>query len=152
MDLQVKIEGLDRLQKSSNAVKAEVARQVLIALEASGRKVEADAKRSILQGKKSGKIYKRGGIIHRASAPGEAPANDTGRLANSLATYLVRAQNYAIVTAGRGIARYAALLEFGTRRMAARPFLFPAAERNRQWINERMKKAVRDAIAKTAKR
>src|SRR5262245_62766200 len=35
---------------------------------------------------KSGRVYKRGNRTHTASAPGEAPAIDTGFLANSIQT------------------------------------------------------------------
>lgn len=95
--------------------------------------VEGAAKVSILTGTKSGRTYTRtstgkGGRVstrtHRASAPGEAPANDLGILANS-----IRARSAGRLTwrvaAG---ARYAAALELGTRRIAPRPFLAPALE------------------------
>lgn len=152
MELTVKVEGLERLDKATQAFKNELAREMLIALDASGRKVEAEAKRSIMQGQKTGKLYKRRTVTHQASSPGQAPANDTGRLVNSIASYVVRNGNYALVTAGKGIAKYAAMLEFGTSKMAARPFLFPAAEKSRQWINERMNKAVTNAAIKAAKK
>lgn len=63
--------------------------------------------------------------VRRASAPGEAPAIDTGNLVNSLETRKTGVGS-AVVEAG---AEYAAALEFGTRKMAPRPFLRPAADR-----------------------
>lgn len=85
--------------------------------------VEAAAKIAITTGTKSGRVYERpGGRSHRASAPGEAPANDTGILANS-----IRAREEGRLTwrvsAG---ARYAAKLELGGERLAPRPFLAPS--------------------------
>jgi HK97 gp10 family phage protein len=88
------------------------------------RDIEANAKAS-MEGQKHGRIYTRGGVLHQASAPGEAPAVDTGKLKSSIFTEMV-SQFKAVVTAS---AEYAAMLEFGTRRMAARPFFRPAAEK-----------------------
>jgi len=61
---------------------------------------------------------------HRASAPGEAPATDTGELVNSISVEMTR-QTEALVMVD---AEYGAALEYGTARVAARPFLTPAAE------------------------
>ena len=38
----------------------------------------------ILTGPRTGRIYRRGGVVHQASAPGEAPASDTGELRQSI--------------------------------------------------------------------
>lgn len=152
MELTVKVEGLEKLKPATAAVIVEVKKQIDAGLYASAKQVESDAKRSVLQGKKSGAVYKRRTVQHRASAPGEAPANDTGRLASSIVASLVRGANYAVVTAGKGVAKYATMLEFGTSKMAARPFLFPAAERNRKWINDRMARAMQMAIKNSDKK
>ena len=48
-------------------------------------------------------------------------------------------------------ASYGRPLEFGTRKMAARPFLFPAFERSKAWIRERLTKAVIDGVLKATK-
>lgn len=86
--------------------------------------VEKDAKAS-MSGAKHGRVYPRGdGKPHQASAPGEAPAIDTGHLVNSIQAART-GQGSAVVTA---YSDYAAALEFGTRKMAARPFFKPAAE------------------------
>jgi len=152
MEVNVKIEGIDRLKRSTEALKKQVAVELSIGLEASARKIESEAKRSILTGIKSGKVYKRRTVLHRASAPGQAPANDTGRLVNSFNMEYVRGTLQAIISAGRGTVKYARMLEFGTARMAARPFLFPAAERSKAWISKRLSDAVDRAIKKTAKK
>lgn len=78
---------------------------------------------------KRGNLYKTVGYkLHRASAPGEAPATDIGNLVNS--GYAKRAR--------RGLwhvgfhAKYARGLEFGTPKILPRPFLRPAVERFRE--------------------
>ncbi len=38
-----------------------------------------------MRGPKSGRVYRRKSVVHRASAPGEAPAIDTGILRFSIA-------------------------------------------------------------------
>jgi len=59
------------------------------------------------------------------SAPGEPPGILTGTLKNSIQARKQR-DRYWIVAAGT---EYAAFLEHGTARMAARPYFRPAAER-----------------------
>lgn len=81
--------------------------------------VEQRAVDLILSPPKSGRIYRRRGVAHRASAPGEAPANDTGRLVNSRRIELFPERLRARLTFSTS---YAALLELGTSRMEARPF------------------------------
>jgi HK97 gp10 family phage protein len=64
---------------------------------------------------------------HRASAPGEPPAVDTGRLRNSIDYALGTESTGAYVDVGTNV-DYAPPLEHGTSRMAARPFMRPATE------------------------
>lgn len=108
--------------------------------------VVADAKRSVARGPKTGRIYTRGNISHQASAPGEPPATDTGVLLNSIAGD-VEVTNGVVQGLVRASAKYALYLEFGTRKMAARPFLLPAVERNRSAILQILVTAVRSGVA-----
>ena len=69
--------------------------------------------------------------VHTQSAPGEAPATDTGYLASHL--------QFKIDADGLGAdvestAEYSSYLEFGTSQMAERPFLQPALEEARPKI------------------
>jgi len=82
---------------------------------------------------KSGKIYmvNHGRQTHRASAPGEAPAMETGFLANSIMGQLVEATKERAVAMLAVFADYGIHLEFGTKFMAARPFLRPSFDLNR---------------------
>jgi len=78
-----------------------------------------------MSGHKSGQVYERYGRAHQASAPGEAPAIDTGYLQNSIAVEMLSDLQAIVFTN----ALYAEYLEFGTARMAPRPYMVPAAER-----------------------
>jgi HK97 gp10 family phage protein len=151
MDFSVQIEGLDRIDNATRAMQESIQQEVRKALLASAKHVEKEAKQSILDGEKSGRVYKRRTVTHKASAPGEAPASDTGRLVNSINSYLNAGANESTVVAGRGTVKYAAWLEFGTFKMPARPFMFPALEKSRDWIRERLASAVRKAAAKSVK-
>jgi len=148
IEFSFKIEGLDRIENATQAVRDSVAAEIAKALYASAKQVETEAKKSILSGQKTGRIYKRGSVTHRASAPGESPASDTGRLVNSI-TANPAVDGEATVVAGRGSVKYAAMLEFGTSKIAARPFMVPAMEKSKAWIQERLNKAVRIAAAKS---
>lgn len=84
---------------------------------------------SVQKGSKSGHVYKRGNVTHQASAPGQAPATDTGNLVNSIGWNIDARTLVAEVFAS---AVYAVPLELGTRKMAARPFLDPALKSTRE--------------------
>lgn len=73
----------------------------------------------IRNGPRTGRVYTFRGRKHQASAPGEAPANRTGRLANSVG-YLASGPDDLQVGEE---AEYAGFLERGTRKMAPRPHL-----------------------------
>lgn len=81
--------------------------------------VEARAVELIMEPPKSGKIYRKRGVTHQASAPGEAPANDTGRLVNSRRIDLFQAELRQRLTFSTA---YALALEVGTKNMEARPY------------------------------
>lgn len=149
MDFSVKIEGLDKIEHATAEMQRSVQAELNKALFASAKRVEKEAKQSITAGGKTGRTYRRRTVAHTASAPGEAPASDTGRLVNSITAELHAADLEATVTAGGGAVAYAAMLEFGTRTTAARPFMFPALEKSKAWITERLARAVRTAAAKS---
>lgn len=109
----------DDLQQMAEAL----ALRLDAAMRAAAEDTMARARSAILTGTRSGRLYRRHGRLMRASAPGEPPASVTGRLARSLET---AADGDAVVIASE--VDYALYLERGTRRLAPRPFLGPAAE------------------------
>jgi HK97 gp10 family phage protein len=98
---------------------------------------------SIQQGGKTGRTYRRRGVVHRASAPGEAPASDTGRLVNSITTSYDLEQLSGTVQAGT---EYAPWLEFGTAKMEPRPFMRPALMENAEAVLESIANEIRTAL------
>ena len=122
--------------------------------------VQADARRSI-ERPSGGKIYvrkkaKRGkrGFgrgskteIHIASKPGDAPNKDNGDLIKYLIVSKVKGNTRKGYSAYvKSLAPYSMDLEYGTNRMAARPFLRPALAKNAPKIEKLIFNAVRSQL------
>jgi HK97 gp10 family phage protein len=110
-------------------------------LNAIGLGMLSTAKQKIQRGSKSGTTYQKYGPrrTHRSSAPGEAPATDTGGLVNSG----FQEMDEGALEVQIGFAKfYAAFLEYGTRIMAKRPFLLPTVEEWKKKIVQIMKAAI----------
>ena len=83
--------------------------------------IKVDAQISVTEGAVSGRN-------HVPSAPGLPPNQDTGHLADN-----ITAERTGLTTAEvSSNAEYSAPLEFGTSKMSARPFMQPAADKNRK--------------------
>lgn len=80
---------------------------------------------------KTGRIYRRRGVTHQASAPGEPPATDTGRLVQSGRVDTNAAEISGTISWSTD---YAPHLEFGTGKMAPRPYARPALMNKKQEI------------------
>lgn len=82
--------------------------------------LKVEAQISISSGSVSGKN-------HVPSAPGQPPNNDTGHLANN-----IKNRKTGPLTAEvSSEAEYAAVLEIGSSKMSARPYMQPAADKTR---------------------
>ena len=117
---------------------ASMAREIDGVCHSTALDIQARAQMAIMNPPKSGRIYRRGNVAHQASAPGEAPATDTGALVGSAYTEKLGDADYETGFT----AEYAAHLEFGApnAHIAPRPYLRPAVE------------AVRDAFIRAIKR
>lgn len=89
--------------------------------------VHAEGTRRIANPPKTGRIYIRRGVAHQASAPGQSPATDTGALIASGSTRYDFAGT-SLAGWANWSAFYAPYLEFGTIKMAPRPFARPALD------------------------
>lgn len=91
------------------------------------RGIVSEAKR-LMKLPKSGRLYKGFyGQAHIASAPGEAPAIDSGNLYNKIRSRKISDLNYRVTVP----VPYGGYLEFGTKRMKPRPYIRPAISANR---------------------
>lgn len=147
--LKSKIENTDRLISRLAGLSDGIVKEVRAEIFLLSKEVESDAKISIQRGPKTGLIYKRKNVSHRASAPGEAPATDTGSLVSSITHGQVDVTGFVYEVGTNS--KYAKPLEFGTRKMASRPFLQPALEKNKKPGLARIKRSIQK-VAKNVSR
>jgi HK97 gp10 family phage protein len=136
------IEGADQIDGRLRRLDEAVRRAVVKAVNKGAVMVHKDAVESVQHGPKTGAIYTHDGIAHQASAPGEAPATDTGELVSSM-TFEVDDDGFGASIVAKS--PHAAPLEFGTVDMDARPFMGPAFEKNREAIQELVAEAYHEA-------
>lgn len=140
-----------KMLRQMRAMSPMIRKAIEAAVEGSVKDVEFEAKRMIMHDPKTGtvRVVTKAGRTHQASAPGEAPATNTGKLVGSI-THEIDANKRG----GNVIARtaYATHLELGTKNMKARPFLFPALVSMRSRISKRFRKAVVAGARKASKR
>ena len=144
MTVTIQLKGADKFREALSAmsddVKAEVGKEVMaVALE-----LRTDVIKSVQQGPASGRVYQKykPRRVHQASAPGEAPASDTGRLANSI---FFDKEGPLTATVG-SLVTYAAHLEYKPSNMGGRPFFRPAVEKMRADFDKRISAAVERAL------
>ncbi len=89
---------------------------------------------------RDGRVYRRRGVEHVASSPGNPPAPDTGRLRQSL-----HSEYDPSDLSGEAIAstEYAEVQEFGSAKQAPRPFMRPALANQK----ENIVKTINDEVA-----
>jgi HK97 gp10 family phage protein len=139
--LMAKITGIDAVQARIRSLSGpEVVRQLGAALFNAGEAVAAEASQLITEGSASG--TSGGKHQHVPSRPGEPPNNDTGHLKANIE--VVQVEPLKVVVSSN--AEYSRALEFGTSKMAARPFMGPAADRTRKDVSDTMQRAVQKII------
>lgn len=148
MALRIKIIGRDWLTGKFRRLPLDQLRGMSRVLALSGLDVQTEARRSIQKGTRSGMIVMRGGRTHQRSAKGEAPKTDTGRLVSNI--FSILDADEGAVEIGTDL-KYGRYLEFGTSRMAARPWLHPAYERLKPRIRRRFAQTFRQANRAAAK-
>ena len=147
--MSIVVIGLGKLNDTLKALEKSAGRHAKSAYIAGGKLVEGEAKKSIMETspgrevtrtRKGGKSYS-----HIAAAAGNAPNNDTGDLARSINTEVVSDG----VLVGTNL-QYGKHLEFGTKKMGARPWLMPALTKKMDDIIKlqigAVNKTIRDSI------
>lgn len=92
---------------------------------------------------RSGRIYRRRGVTHKASGPGEPPAPDTGNLIRNIETSVDAQKLTGNVNFGTNYSRH---LEYGTVNMAPRPFARPAVEHKKAAIQADIAEEIAGAL------
>lgn len=111
-----------------------------------GYELKKEIQQLIRESPRGGRSYRVGKKrIHRASAPGQPPARDTGALMNSIKVDKFGFGSYFSIEVGSGLG-YSGFLELGTSKMQARPFLVPAWEKRKDTIAELIASKVEESI------
>jgi HK97 gp10 family phage protein len=136
------VEGLNETLKAFTRLGAAGKKEGAKAVAATAQKVRTDAIKSVQRGTKSGLVYTRGpgqnlSPTHQSSAPGQAPATDTGNLVSS-----IKAESSDLNGRVYSDIKYAFWLEFGTLKMRPRPYLNPALMSNQQYFVNQLKQAI----------
>lgn len=143
----IQVKGTQEVAAALARFGAEVTDQVRKAVAATALEALTDVRKAIQGPPKTGREYPRGkdgSKIHRASAPGEAPATDTGALVSS--TYFTQPDSMTAAIGSR--LDYAFYLEFGTMRIEPRPSWVPAAERAAPRLQKRLERVIAQAKAR----
>ena len=133
---------LDKLEKDMEIPFQEI-------VKGGGQFIRGEAIKSIQAGAKSGIVYEKYNPrrSHRASAPGQAPASDTGNLVSKI----IVKQKSKNITNVESNADYSAFLEYGTSKMEPRPFMLPAFEKSKKPIINAVLKRVKNKIEEYTK-
>lgn len=147
-DVKIEINGLKEVQDAIRAYQGDISKQLGLIVDAAALEAVTNVRRAIQGPPKTGREYLRGrDKVHRASAPGQAPATDTGTLVSSI--YIEdRGPNTKAIGSRLPYAFY---LEFGTFKMDARPSWVPAVERTIPKMLKRVELAIAKAKARAEK-
>ena len=142
--MKMRLTGTDELRRALREFGINADRELAQIVKGTAQNIRTHAIKSIQRGTKSGVVYEKASPkrTHKASAPGEAPATDTGRLANSINANIEGKKAEIVADT-----QYAGWLEFGTQSIKPRPFMFPAMEQERPKWEARLNRIV-DAAAK----
>ena len=132
MDIKFRVTNLKKVLSQLENLDKQLEPEFQEIVKGGAQLIRGEAIKSIQTGAKSGVVYQMYNPRreHRASAPGQAPASDTGNLVSKI---VVR-QKGANVTNVESNANYSSFLEYGTSKMQARPFMLPAFEKSKKPI------------------
>jgi len=132
MDIKFKVTNLKKVLSQLNRLGKDMEVPFQEIVKGGGQLIRGEAIKSIQSGAKSGVMYQMYNPRreHRASAPGQAPASDTGNLVSKI----IVKQKSKNITNVESNADYSAYLEYGTSKMQPRPFMLPAFEKSKKPI------------------
>lgn len=140
-EIRITVQNIDAVKRALTQYGAKAEDEIAKAVAATAITITNDIKKAIQSPPKTGRLYRRGNAAHRASAPGEAPATDTGALVNSIA---YKQEDRLQATISSRI-KYAPWLEFGTRKMKPRPAWRPAVDKNKPIFQRLVEAAIKRA-------
>ena len=132
MDIKFRVTNLKKVLSQLENLNKQLEPEFQEIVKGGAQLIRGEAIKSIQTGAKSGVMYQMYNPRreHRASAPGQAPASDTGNLVSKI----IVKQKTRNITNVESNANYSAFLEYGTSKMQARPFMLPAFEKSKKPI------------------
>ena len=124
--LNFEITGLEKVKNNLEKKQKMTKKLLAKGVAKSALLVESAVKNKVARGSRTGKIYGN----HRASAPGEPPKTDTGNLVSSVSNNQTSDFEYNVVA----VADYAYELEYGSFKVAPRPFFMKSLRENEKKI------------------
>lgn len=139
MTVRITVSGAKSLRQHIATLQGELRQEVSKAVTATAIDLQKDVKKRIRNGPATGIVYQKYNPkrTHKASRKGESPANDTGRLLNSI--YFDREGDLTVLVGSNLV--YAAYLEFAL----GRPYFRPAIEMITPKFKRRLNKVLRRA-------
>lgn len=143
--VNVIIHGEEKLILKMERMKVELINSAAESLGRDLALLDSDAKQSVSQGSRSGRIYKRKTVTHQASAPGEYPKTDRGFL---VAGFLFNIRKTFTDVYGylENRAAHAAAVEFKPISKGGRPFMRPLFKKWNGKIKDNIVMAMRNTI------
>lgn len=138
MKTNVKTQGVGDISMNIAKVDKKFAEQLQNLIDATAQRIRTDSIRSIQRSPAVGKQYPRGRNTHIASIAGNPPRTDSGELVRMINSKVGQLEAEVVSSA-----EHSAYLEFGTVNMRARPFLFPAFEREMVGFKRRLNDLVK---------
>jgi hypothetical protein len=144
MSVTLKLEGEAQLMEALRKLGAEARAEARKAVQATAIEVRGDIVKGYQRGPASGvtRDLSSPNRTHTASAPGEAPATDTGRLASGTEYKMTGGMSAEV---GNNV-EYGPYLEFGTMRIAPRPLWRPTVIAAGPKFRARMETAIERAM------
>jgi HK97 gp10 family phage protein len=149
MDIKFSVKNIKKVLSQLNKLEKDMEIPFQEIVKGGGQFIRGEAIKSIQAGAKSGIVYEKYNPrrSHRASAPGQAPASDTGNLVSKI----IVKQKSKNITNVESNADYSAFLEYGTSKMEPRPFMLPAFEKSKKPIINAVLKRVKNKIEEYTK-
>jgi HK97 gp10 family phage protein len=149
MDIKVKVSNIQKVLSQLEKLEKDMEVPFQEIVKGGGQQIRNEAIKSIQAGGKSGIVYQKYNPRreHRASAPGQAPASDTGNLVSKI---IVKQKSRNRVNVESN-ANYSAYLEYGTSKMQPRPFMLPAFEKSKKPIINAVLNRVKQKIMEYTK-
>jgi hypothetical protein len=149
--IRIRIENLGAVERALTQYGAKAEAEISRVLDTVGTSIINGVKKQ-MRSPKSGRTYKRGkrGRDHVASAPGEAPAVDTGRLVADGSFYKKMISPTELIGGSNVI--YSKYLEYGTRSTSTHPGIKPRPSWTLELYAHReiLQKAIEGALRRAA--